>query len=469
MDKKLFLFGAGQISKNYTNMLRRFGIEVYGYVDNDVNKQGTYFFDKKIFEPGVLKQKKEVEILIACTDVEVIKRQLSEMEIEDKIVLIDHVIRKKIETFKIEKPFLKNLNYKKSGQRTIVVDNFEGTWGGAEDWAHKLVISLSNRGRDVYIIENTDSDIKDELKRQTVRISRKEKAIWEIYSELIQWMEEKMPFTLFSIWGSEVLWAASYIKHLFPDKIQIISSILNDNERLYQRHYEWDDSIDLYLCISGRIRSRFINLYGIEEARVYCRTPFIENMETVERNYSLNCEEPLKIGYPCRLTVSQKRTDLLPMLIQKLEERGGNYIINIAGGGSYEEILIRYVDKNGLGNKVRFYGKLTLSDLIAFLNKQDVYLNFSEFEGTSLTMLQAMAGGCVPIVTDVSGVDDFIENEVNGLIVEIGDIEGIADKILFLDANRMKLKEYGKKCIDIVHRKCSIKDYIDSIEKLIYK
>ena len=63
-------------------------------------------------------------------------------------------------------------------------------------------------------------------------------------------------------------------------------------------------------------------------------------------------------------------------------------------------------------------------ELIDFLNEQDIYLNFSEYEGTSLTMLEAMASGCVPVVTDVSGVSDFIEDGVNGLVSDIGDLDG---------------------------------------------
>lgn len=110
---------------------------------------------------------------------------------------------------------------------------------------------------------------------------------------------------------------------------------------------------------------------------------------------------------------------------------------------------------------------LSRAELINFLLQQDIYLNLSDYEGTSLTMLEAMACGCVPIVTNVSGVDAFINNLENGFISDIGDIENIANSILYLNINRTLLNEYGIKCAVIVSCRCDLTDYINYIEKLI--
>ena len=125
----------------------------------------------------------------------------------------------------------------------------------------------------------------------------------------------------------------------------------------------------------------------------------------------------------------------------------------------------KYVEKKCLYEKVKFYGKLTRTELTDFLDCQDIYLNFSEYEGTSLTMLEAMASGCVPVVTNVSGVDDFIESGINGLIADVGDLGKIAEHIVSLDKNRNILAEYGQKCMDKVSRKCSLDKYIANIQE----
>ena len=106
-----------------------------------------------------------------------------------------------------------------------------------------------------------------------------------------------------------------------------------------------------------------------------------------------------------------KPSDLIPELLMYLEEKEVNYVLNIAGDGPCEMMIKEYVEKNQLYKRVNLYGRLTRTGLFDFLDHQDVYLNFSEFEGTSLTMLEAMASGCEQVVTKVSGVSDFIMNE----------------------------------------------------------
>lgn len=110
---------------------------------------------------------------------------------------------------------------------------------------------------------------------------------------------------------------------------------------------------------------------------------------------------------------------------------------------------------------------LSRAELINFLLQQDIYLNLSDYEGTSFTMLEAMACGCVPIVTNVSAADDFINYWENGFISDIGDIENIANSILYLISNRKQLKDYRIKCAAIVSSRCNLTDYINYIEKLI--
>lgn len=466
MKKKLFLFGAGRVAKNYTKILEELFFEIYGYVDNNSNKWGTILYNRKIYAPEELKKETDIDIIIACTDVNAITMQLSQMGIQEKIVSIDYFIKQGIENIKIKKNYI-NYSINNYGKKTIIVDNFNGTWGGAEDWSHEITSSLLMRGHNTLIIENTDSNIKNRLEAFTKQIERKNKRIDEIYLELIEWLIQKKPFILFNIWSTEVLWAASYIKKLYPDEIQIISSVLNDNSVLYQRQIEWHDYIDLYLCISTRIKNNLISLYGIDKKKVCYRVPFVKNIRNIEKSYYKNDNSSLKIGYPCRLTSTQKRADLLPRLIEKLEKKCVNYVCNIAGDGPYEKEIVSYINENNLCDKVRFHGKLSREELMDFLREQDIYLNFSEYEGTSLTMLEAMARGCVPVVTNVSGVDDFIENMINGLISDVGNMEDIANNILFLDKNREKIEDFSRKCVDIISNKCDLNEYIDYVEKLV--
>ena len=464
MQRKLFLFGTGKISQVYSEFIGKMSIDIEGYVDNDKTKWGSYFFGKQVCEPEILRQITHPCILIACAAKKEVSAQISQMNLEKYIISFKEIISfSSREIVNRACPTGSQTDIRSA--ETIIVDNLNGTWGGAEDWSHMVAASLLKRSYEVYVVEHTKQPSVFELKENIMSIDSDGKDIYYVYLKLVELLMKKKPFILFNVRNSELLWAAVAIKQIYPKEVRIISSILND--AIYEEFYEWDDSIDLYLCISSKILENMVKQHKLDNKKVYCRTPFIEKIRKVNKTYHIEDDEPLRIGYPCRLVHFQKRSDLIPELLMYLEEKEVNYVLNIAGDGPCEMMIKEYVEKNQLYKRVNLYGRLTRTGLFDFLDHQDVYLNFSEFEGTSLTMLEAMASGCVPVVTNVSGVSDFIMNEANGLIADVGDLEKISEYIAFLDRNRYKLVEYGERCMRIVQEKCNMDDYMDDIEKIL--
>ncbi len=134
--------------------------------------------------------------------------------------------------------------------------------------------------------------------------------------------------------------------------------------------------------------------------------------------------------------------------------------MQIAGEGECLPMIERYLKETKIPNRVQLLGRLPKSEMDSFWKGQDVFVNVSEYEGTSLSMLEAMGYGCVPVVTDVSGAGEFIEQEKNGCICDVGDLEGIADCIAALADNRELLKIYGDRCRRIVQDRCNPDRYI---------
>lgn len=462
---RLFLFGTGKLSDKYTKCLEQVLVKIDGYIDNNEDKWGKIFHNKIIYGCNVLKEMENSKILIACADIKGVTQQLIQMNMQDKIVSLNSLVAG-CEALEIEseKIYLKCLDSCKTQERLIIIDNLEGTWGGAEDWVCKIALSLINRNYDVIIVGNTSQTYTEKSLKQHVLYF--EKDAFEMHFRLIEELMQRRRFILLNIWNSNLLWAASYIKKKFPADVKIVSVLLNDVESLYREQQVWDHSIDRYLCISSRIKNNLIDSYSIQEQKVFYRIPFVERKKITERKYTVEGDEALAIAYPCRLVRGQKRADLLPQFIAKLEERKINYVLNIVGDGTCEEEIRGYVEQNCLNNKVFMWGKLSREELFYFLNKQDIYLNFSEYEGMSLAMLEAMARGCVPVVTNVSGVADVIINRKNGFISEVGDLDEMADNILFLDKNRTMLEKYGTKCKEVL-KKCNIDDYMDYLENVI--
>jgi N-acetyl-alpha-D-glucosaminyl L-malate synthase BshA len=78
----------------------------------------------------------------------------------------------------------------------------------------------------------------------------------------------------------------------------------------------------------------------------------------------------------------------------------------------------------GVGDRVDFVGKQeNVNELLAL---SDLMLMPSEMESFGLAALEAMACRVPAVATRVGGVPELIEDSVNGLLYEIGDVEGMA-------------------------------------------
>ena len=90
-------------------------------------------------------------------------------------------------------------------------------------------------------------------------------------------------------------------------------------------------------------------------------------------------------------------------------------------------------------------GPLDRVKIYELLQKSDIYVDTSYSEGFGLTALEAMAAGCIPIVSDSFGVRDYLINKKNGLVVkEVNDADVYLEKIKMLledgeYANKLRL------------------------------
>ena len=101
-----------------------------------------------------------------------------------------------------------------------------------------------------------------------------------------------------------------------------------------------------------------------------------------------------------------------------------------------------------------------------FWIKQDIALNLSDSEGRSLSNLEAMAAGCVPIVTDVPGTMEDVIDGKNGFVVSRGDYVGLTERIQFLYKHRDQLIVLGQQAKMDINPKINMEKHLDLWEKI---
>lgn len=108
-----------------------------------------------------------------------------------------------------------------------------------------------------------------------------------------------------------------------------------------------------------------------------------------------------------------------PMMIRsigRLQAKHPNSRLVIVGDGPERENLKQLVEQQGLQEAVLFTGfKNNTPDYISCF---DIFLLTSDSEGTSMTLLEAMAFATPCVVTAVGGNPELIKHDQNGLLVD---------------------------------------------------
>ena len=104
-----------------------------------------------------------------------------------------------------------------------------------------------------------------------------------------------------------------------------------------------------------------------------------------------------------------------------------NLTLDIYGNGElYDELLAQAKKLNA---KVNFMGVIGNDQLPGVLNRYRYYILPSFYEGMPKTLLEAMACGLVCIGTDVDGINEIIEDGVNGYLAKGTKPEAIVEAI----------------------------------------
>ena len=135
---------------------------------------------------------------------------------------------------------------------------------------------------------------------------------------------------------------------------------------------------------------------------------------------------PLRIAYVGRFEEHQKRVSDIPKILACLRNLGGLFDMTLVGEGPEYPQLRRQFE--ALGIPANYLGSLPPQSVMRVWEEHDVMLLTSSFEGGPLVLLEAMASGCVPVVSRCSGglIPIVVKEGSNALSFGVGDIEGAA-------------------------------------------
>jgi len=112
-----------------------------------------------------------------------------------------------------------------------------------------------------------------------------------------------------------------------------------------------------------------------------------------------------------------------------LRQRGQTPALLLAGCGKASALrqAKNLCSQLGLQSQVRFLGHC--KDVPGLLMSQQVCVLSTHYEGMPLSLIEGMAAGCAVVGSRVPGVREVLQHERNGLLVDEGDPEALADAL----------------------------------------
>lgn len=464
----IVIFGASGGAIKVAKTLKNLKIDFLYFVDNDTKKWGTYV-EGKLVEKPERKNLENYHILIASDYQSEIEKQLSEMGLLSNIIIKEELIMDYVDYHIHDFDFIKCIDVDMTKPKKLIFGLEEGlVLGGIESFTFMLARAMKQSDKKISIFtKHTDNPEPLGLEENIRYFDLDYNDYWNSIKNLVIALMECLPCVVIDNWQNQMLIAVSIIKKYFPDYIKSISIIHNDKVLLYRKAAYMQGNMDIIMGVSRKINNHLSNDFGVDERKIRYKESPVECIDNLVRNYSISANEPIKLGYAARVTKFQKRADLLIPLMQELNRKGIHYHLNIAGDGNYFNKLQQGIVENKLTDYVTLHGSIPREKMPDYWKNQDVFLSVSDFEGASISMLEAMSHGTVPVVTAVSGTDEFIQHGQNGFLSEPNDIEMLAENIAWIEKNRSQLAHFGECAIETVKSKARKEDYIAYMETLI--
>jgi len=175
---------------------------------------------------------------------------------------------------------------------------------------------------------------------------------------------------------------------------------------------------------------------------------------------ALSVPKKKRIVFVGRL-VPVKNIDVLVKAFGLFSKEHPDYTLTIYGEGPLEGELNALLASLDLSDKVKLPGPSTTihneildAEMLCLVSKR---------EGMSNAMIESMTLGLPCICTKVSGAVDLIKDGENGLLVDVGDIEGLARKMEYIATHKdhaMKMGENATKVYEFLRKECIYKEWL---------
>lgn len=225
-------------------------------------------------------------------------------------------------------------------------------------------------------------------------------------------------------------------------------SPLNDS-KLKEAYLKYFPKTDAFHAVSKAIASESLK-YGANEVKIQVIHSSVRDEYLVSKN-----ADEKKIGKFEIISVGRhhwkKGYHYALDAMNQLRNENFNFSYTIIAQGDIPEEILFLMNEYNLSDHVKIMKGMQHKDLMKKQRSSDLLLLPSVEEGIANVVLEAMGSGVLVLTTDCGGMNEVIQEGVNGFIVPVRDPQAIAEKIkMIANTNYSDLKKVTSKAMETI-------------------
>lgn len=234
--------------------------------------------------------------------------------------------------------------------------------------------------------------------------------------------------------------------------------------------------MDIFLAMSDDMKNDLLRL-GCPNEKIIVHYHGIDVKRFLNPNRNYNNKSKYNILFCGRLVPKKSPQSILYALkvLENDKDMFPDWHLTFVGDGPLRKQLYNIVHEYNWHKKVTFTGhiKHTSNELIKFYHNADIYIQPSvtangEKEGIPGTLIEAMSAGLPVISTKHAGIPYIISHEINGLLIDEGDVLSLAKHLKRLLLSRELREKLGKNAAIKAKDELDLKQKTKELEE-IYK
>lgn len=232
------------------------------------------------------------------------------------------------------------------------------------------------------------------------------------------------------------------VPHVTTVHGQDLQYTIDKNIRCRRNLHKVFNKADLIITVSAKLKNLLSNKVLSNKVRVINNG--FESEQMVSQNNKISNLKGEIILLTVGSLIKTKGIDISIKAVSKLVVKYPEIKYYIIGEGEQKDELLNLVERLNLKKHVYFLGRLHHNEVIQYMINSDIFVLPSWQEGFGVVYIEAMSCGIPVIGVKGEGIEDVIEHNYNGFLVEPKNINDIINTVEFILSNPDKSSAIAK-------------------------